>query len=133
MVSRVVGGNSGGVNKASAAPAAVRIDWELDAPQKAVFFVEQSGMKSGILKDELQPPGGDEPFAANCTYPVERYVRCHQTSGHGLILRGPAGVGTRRGAACLYKDCIARLASLPRHSGTVDAVDVMSVRRHLGR
>jgi phenylacetate-CoA ligase len=32
-------------------------------------------------KDELQPAAGDEPFAANRTYPVERYVRCHQTSG----------------------------------------------------
>jgi phenylacetate-CoA ligase len=32
-------------------------------------------------KQELQPPPGDEPFAANRTYPIERYVRCHQTSG----------------------------------------------------
>jgi phenylacetate-CoA ligase len=32
-------------------------------------------------KDELQPVVGDEPFAANRTYPPERYVRCHQTSG----------------------------------------------------
>ena len=24
---------------------------------------------------------GDEPFAANRTYPIDRYVRCHQTSG----------------------------------------------------
>jgi phenylacetate-CoA ligase len=32
-------------------------------------------------KNELQPVVGDEPFAANLTYPPERYVRCHQTSG----------------------------------------------------
>jgi phenylacetate-CoA ligase len=32
-------------------------------------------------KQELQPQPGDEPFAANRTYPIERYVRCHQTSG----------------------------------------------------
>jgi phenylacetate-CoA ligase len=32
-------------------------------------------------KDELQPVVGDEPFAANGTYPPDRYVRCHQTSG----------------------------------------------------
>jgi phenylacetate-CoA ligase len=32
-------------------------------------------------KEELQPPQEDEPFAANRTYPIERYVRCHQTSG----------------------------------------------------
>ncbi len=32
-------------------------------------------------KDELQPDSNAEPFAANCTYPTDRYVRCHQTSG----------------------------------------------------
>jgi phenylacetate-CoA ligase len=32
-------------------------------------------------KEELQPAAGEEPFAANRTYPMERYVRCHQTSG----------------------------------------------------
>src|SRR5690349_13306919 len=32
-------------------------------------------------KQELQPAAGDEPFAINRTYPIERYVRCHQTSG----------------------------------------------------
>jgi phenylacetate-CoA ligase len=32
-------------------------------------------------KDELQPASGDDPFAANRTHDVERYVRCHQTSG----------------------------------------------------
>jgi phenylacetate-CoA ligase len=32
-------------------------------------------------KEELQPGPGDEPFAGNRTHPVERYVRCHQTSG----------------------------------------------------
>src|SRR5262245_30122127 len=43
--------------------------------------LEQLATLPATLKDELQPPAGDEPFAANCTYPVERYVRCHQTSG----------------------------------------------------
>ena len=32
-------------------------------------------------KEELQPAAGDEPFAANRTFPVDQYVRCHQTSG----------------------------------------------------
>jgi phenylacetate-CoA ligase len=32
-------------------------------------------------KDELQPDSNAEPFAANRTYPTDRYVRCHQTSG----------------------------------------------------
>jgi phenylacetate-CoA ligase len=32
-------------------------------------------------KEELQPAAGDEPFAINRTYSVDRYVRCHQTSG----------------------------------------------------
>ncbi len=32
-------------------------------------------------KEELQPAPGDEPFAANRTFPIEQYVRCHQTSG----------------------------------------------------
>ena len=38
------------------------------------------------VKDELQPEGG-EAFAANLTYPVEAYTRCHETSGtHGRPL-----------------------------------------------
>jgi phenylacetate-CoA ligase len=32
-------------------------------------------------KEELQPAMGGEPFAVNCTYSTDRYVRCHQTSG----------------------------------------------------
>jgi phenylacetate-CoA ligase len=32
-------------------------------------------------KEELQSASKDEPFAANLTYPIDRYVRCHQTSG----------------------------------------------------
>jgi len=32
-------------------------------------------------KEELQPDADDEPFAVNRSYPFERYVRCHQTSG----------------------------------------------------
>src|SRR5262249_20982987 len=38
------------------------------------------------MKDELQPEGS-EPFAANRTFPVEAYTRCHETSGtHGRPL-----------------------------------------------
>ncbi len=37
-------------------------------------------------KDELQPEGG-EVFAANLTFPIEAYTRCHETSGtHGRPL-----------------------------------------------
>jgi phenylacetate-CoA ligase len=43
--------------------------------------LEQLSTLPVTLKDELQPAAGDEPFAANCTYPADRYVRCHQTSG----------------------------------------------------
>jgi phenylacetate-CoA ligase len=32
-------------------------------------------------KEDLQPAVGDEPFAANRTYPIDQYIRCHQTSG----------------------------------------------------
>ena len=32
-------------------------------------------------KEELQPAADAEPFATNRTYPLEQYVRCHQTSG----------------------------------------------------
>ena len=32
-------------------------------------------------KDELQPVAGDAPFSANHTFPIDRYVRFHQTSG----------------------------------------------------
>lgn len=32
-------------------------------------------------KEQLQSTSKDEPYAANLTYPIDRYVRCHQTSG----------------------------------------------------
>jgi phenylacetate-CoA ligase len=32
-------------------------------------------------KEDLQPAADAEPFAANRTYSIEQYVRCHQTSG----------------------------------------------------
>jgi phenylacetate-CoA ligase len=49
--------------------------------------LEQLSALPQTTKDELQPPAGDEPFAANRTYPLDRYVRCHQTSGtHGRPL-----------------------------------------------
>jgi phenylacetate-coenzyme A ligase PaaK-like adenylate-forming protein len=41
-------------------------------------------------KEELQPAAGDAPFATNLTYPIDRYIRFHQTSG----TRGrPLGTG----------------------------------------
>jgi len=32
-------------------------------------------------KEDLQPASDGEPFAANRTYSIDHYVRCHQTSG----------------------------------------------------
>lgn len=32
-------------------------------------------------KGELQPAAGNDPFAMNLSYPHDRYVRCHRTSG----------------------------------------------------
>jgi len=43
--------------------------------------LEQLASLPQTTKEELQPAAGGEPFAANRTYGVERYVRCHQTSG----------------------------------------------------
>lgn len=43
--------------------------------------VEQLASLPFTTKEELQPQATEEPFAANRTYPIERYVRCHQTSG----------------------------------------------------
>jgi phenylacetate-CoA ligase len=43
--------------------------------------LEQLSALPQTTKEELQPAAGDEPFAANRTYPLDRYVRCHQTSG----------------------------------------------------
>ena len=43
--------------------------------------LEQLALLPQTTKEELQPAAGDEPFAANRTYPADRYVRCHQTSG----------------------------------------------------
>lgn len=38
-------------------------------------------------KEELQPDPAQQPLAANCTWPIEKYVRCHHTSGtHGRPL-----------------------------------------------
>jgi phenylacetate-CoA ligase len=33
------------------------------------------------FKDELQTPHADGDYAANLTYPIDHYVRCHRTSG----------------------------------------------------
>ncbi|HEX3601032.1 MAG TPA: AMP-binding protein [Lacipirellulaceae bacterium] len=43
--------------------------------------VEQLFELPFTTKDELQPAADDEPFATNRNFPIERYVRCHQTSG----------------------------------------------------
>jgi phenylacetate-CoA ligase len=43
--------------------------------------LEQLAALPQTSKEELQPQAGGDPFAANRTYPIERYVRCHQTSG----------------------------------------------------
>lgn len=43
--------------------------------------LEELALLPQTTKAELQPAAGHEPFAANRTYPVDRYVRWHQTSG----------------------------------------------------
>jgi phenylacetate-CoA ligase len=43
--------------------------------------LDQFSLLPFTTKEELQPALGGEPFAANRTYEIERYVRCHQTSG----------------------------------------------------
>src|SRR5687768_9498654 len=43
--------------------------------------IEELSTLPFTTKEELQPAAGDDPFAANRTYAIERYVRCHQTSG----------------------------------------------------
>jgi phenylacetate-CoA ligase len=43
--------------------------------------LDQLAELSQTTKEELQPESDDEPFAANRTYDLDRYVRCHQTSG----------------------------------------------------
>jgi phenylacetate-CoA ligase len=57
-----------------------------DCPQQ-LDSLDQLASLPQTNKQELQPQPGGEPFAANRTYPIERYVRCHQTSGtHGRPL-----------------------------------------------
>jgi phenylacetate-CoA ligase len=43
--------------------------------------LEQLSALPQTYKEELQPEADQGPFAANLTFPVDRYVRCHQTSG----------------------------------------------------
>ncbi|MFO0791979.1 MAG: AMP-binding protein [Pirellulales bacterium] len=43
--------------------------------------LEQLAALPFTAKEELQPQATEEPFAANRTYGIERYVRSHQTSG----------------------------------------------------
>jgi phenylacetate-CoA ligase len=49
-------------------------------PQQLKSLDELSALPI-TTKEELQPAAGDEPFAANHTHRLDRYVRCHQTSG----------------------------------------------------
>src|SRR5687767_8628415 len=51
-----------------------------DCPSRLESLAQLSELPM-TSKDELQPVSPDEPFATNHTYPPERYVRCHQTSG----------------------------------------------------
>jgi phenylacetate-CoA ligase len=51
-----------------------------DCPTK-LDSLDQLASLPQTTKEELQPGEGEGPFAANLTFPIERYVRCHQTSG----------------------------------------------------
>jgi phenylacetate-CoA ligase len=46
-----------------------------------VNSIEQLRSLPLTTKDDLQPAADAEPFAANRTYSIDQYVRCHQTSG----------------------------------------------------
>ncbi len=54
---------------------------KLSSCPRQLESLEQLAALPQTAKEELQPQPGNEPFAANHTYPIERYVRCHQTSG----------------------------------------------------
>jgi phenylacetate-CoA ligase len=54
---------------------------KLSGFQAQLESLEQLASLPVTTKEELQPPAGGEPFAANRTYPIDRYVRFHQTSG----------------------------------------------------
>jgi phenylacetate-CoA ligase len=43
--------------------------------------LEDLALLPQTTKEELQSASSREPLATNLTYPVDRYVRCHQTSG----------------------------------------------------
>src|SRR4051812_18172214 len=60
---------------------------KLSGCPKQLDHLDQLASLPLTSKDELQPQPGQERFATNRTYPVERYVRFHQTSGtHGRPL-----------------------------------------------
>jgi phenylacetate-CoA ligase len=54
---------------------------KLSGCPKQLESLDQVASLPSTNKQELQPARGNEPFATNRTYPIERYVRCHQTSG----------------------------------------------------
>jgi phenylacetate-CoA ligase len=54
---------------------------KLAGTQHHLESLDQLAQLPLTTKHELQPTAAGEPFAANLTYPVEAYVRCHQTSG----------------------------------------------------
>jgi phenylacetate-CoA ligase len=60
---------------------------KLGSARTRLDSLEQLGGLPLTTKQELQPSSGADLFAANRTFPVEAYVRCHQTSGtHGRPL-----------------------------------------------
>ncbi len=54
---------------------------KLDGCPTQLSNLEQLTSFPFTTKEELQPAANDEPFAGNRTFPIEKYVRCHQTSG----------------------------------------------------
>ncbi len=54
---------------------------KLAASPAQLTSLEQLSQLPTTNKQELQPAPNSEPFATNRTYPIERYVRLHQTSG----------------------------------------------------
>jgi phenylacetate-CoA ligase len=54
---------------------------KLDGASTHIRSLEQCATLPFTTKEELQATAGDEPFAANRTFALDRYVRCHQTSG----------------------------------------------------
>lgn len=54
---------------------------KLAAHPTTLDSLEQLSTLPPTTKQELQPSAVEDRFAVNRTYPIERYTRCHQTSG----------------------------------------------------